>query len=491
MKAVRSLIQIRINKLSRSISTKALSVFNNPDVAETLSKIHDKFVVVPADKAPNNIIFICKKHYIDCLMTELGIGGSRGNPTYTATTLSKEEIIDNHKSVLASFGLFTKAVDCDLPSLYWIPKLHKCPYKQRFIAGSAKCSTKPLSKLLTSILTAVKTGLQKYCDISYSMSGINQMWILKNSKDLMDILRSRSFSCCKSIKTFDFSTLYTTIPHTQLKTRLKDLIRRSFFKKNGERRYKYLVIGRDNAYFVRNHSESNNKYTEDDIITMLDFLIDNIFVQFGGRVFQKTIDTPIGSNCAPLLADLFLYSYEADFLEGLLKKKERKLAQTFNFSFRYIDDVLSLNNSRFGDYLHLIYPNELEIKDTTDTTKSASYLDLHLEIDSRGRLQTKLYDKRDDFTFPIVNFPFLCSNIPAAPAYGVYISQLIRYSRACDQYHDFLDRAQLLTNKLLKQGYVAPRLKSSLQKFYGRHHELVERYGISISQMKLDLFPEP
>jgi hypothetical protein len=82
----------------------------------------------------------------------------------------------------------------------------------------------------------------------------------------------------------------------------------------------------------------------------------------------------------------------------------------------------------------------------------ASYLDLHLEIDSEGWLRTKLYDKRDDFNFSIVNFPFICSNIPAAPAYGVYISQLIRYSRACGSYQDFLDRGLLLTGKLLNQG---------------------------------------
>jgi hypothetical protein len=66
-----------------------------------------------------------------------------------------------------------------------------------------------------------------------------------------------------------------------------------------------------------------------------------------------------------------------------------------------------------------------EIKDTTDADRSASYLDLHLEIDSEGRLRAKLYDKRDDFNFPIVKFPLVCSNIPAAPAYGVYISHLI------------------------------------------------------------------
>ena len=84
--------------------------------------------------------------------------------------------------------------------------------------------------------------------------------------------------------------------------------------------------------------------------------------------------------------------------------------------FRYIDDVLLINNSRIGDFVDRIYPIELEINDTTDTDWSASYLDLHLEIDSEGRLTTKSYDKRYDFNFPIVNFSFICSNSPEAPA---------------------------------------------------------------------------
>ena len=93
--------------------------------------------------------------------------------------------------------------------------------------------------------------------------------------------------------------------------------------------------------------------------------------------------------------------------------------------------------------------------------------------------------------FPIVDFPFLCSNISAAPSYSVYISQLIRYSRACSQYYDFLDRARLMTDKLLRQGYVPQRLRSSLQKFNGRRRDLVDRYGISVSQMKTEIFPLP
>jgi hypothetical protein len=186
------------------------------------------------------------------------------------------------------------------------------------------------------------------------------------------------------------------------------------------------VLGRDRSYFVKHPSDSTKRFSETDIFNMLEFLIDNIFIKFGGRVFQQTVGIPMCTNCAPLLADLFLYSYEAYFIQGLLKTNEMKLARSFNSTSCYIDDVLSLHNSRFGDFVDRIYPIGLEIKNTTDTDRSASYLDLHLEIDSEVRLRTKLYDKIDDFNLPIVNFPFICSNIPAAPAYGVYISQMIR-----------------------------------------------------------------
>jgi len=98
---------------------------------------------------------------------------------------------------------------------------------------------------------------------------------------------------------------------------------------------------------------------------------------------------------------------------------------------------LSLNNSRFGDYLHRTYSNEFEVNDTTDTQKFASYLDL--EINNKERLKTKLYNKRDDFTFPIINIPFLEGNISASPAYGICISQPINYSRTCVQYGGFLE----------------------------------------------------
>ena len=110
-----------------------------------------------------------------------------------------------------------------------------------------------------------------------------------------------------------------------------------------------------------------------------------------------------------------------------------------------------------------MYPPELEIKDTTDSNTFASYLDLLLSIGRDGQIHTSLYDKCDDFNFHITNFPFLSSNIPSSPAYGVFISQLIRYARASSSYECFILRAMRLSNKLLGQGYVKERLRSSLR----------------------------
>ena len=140
----------------------------------------------------------------------------------------------------------------------------------------------------------------------------------------------------------------------------------------------------------------------------------------------------MGTNCAPLLADLFFYSFENEFLDKLIL-----LSRMFNFSY-YIDDLISFNNKRFKIIISDIYPKELTISETTESTSVASCLDLLFTRDDNNNITTKLYDKRDAFGFHIVKFPFMSRNIPSAPAYGVYASQFIHYANCCSNYSDFL-----------------------------------------------------
>ena len=118
------------------------------------------------------------------------------------------------------------------------------------------------------------------------------MWILKNSKELLDVLQSHSLTSIHSMKTYDFLTLYNTIPHTKLKARLSELIKNAFKYENGKKRYEYIVVGHDSTYFVKNTSNAKNIYTEDDIVRMIDFLIDNIIVECGGVIFQQVTGSP-------------------------------------------------------------------------------------------------------------------------------------------------------------------------------------------------------
>ena len=130
---------------------------------------------------------------------------------------------------------------------------------------------------------------------------------------------------------------------------------------------------------------------------------------------------------------------------------------------------------------------ELEIKDTTESITSASYLDLLLSIGRDGQLHTSIYDKQNDFNFHITNWPFLSSNIPSSPAYGVFISQLIRYARACSVYECFILRARRFSSMLLKQGYLLECLKSSFRNFNGRYGDLIQQYEVSFSRMLNDI----
>ena len=137
----------------------------------------------------------------------------------------------------------------------------------------------------------------------------------------------------------------------------------------------------------------------------------------------------------------------------------------------------------------MIYPQELEIKEATEQQTGVSYLDLCISIQNNGSFNTRHYDKRNDFDFPIVNFPFMSSNIPRAPAYGVYISQLLRYARSCTFYEHFCDRHRLLAVKLLNQGYTLQGLEKSFNKLYGRHADDITKYDTSRINMIRDALP--
>ena len=137
----------------------------------------------------------------------------------------------------------------------------------------------------------------------------------------------------------------------------------------------------------------------------------------------------------------------------------------------------------------LLWPNRRFFSaDTSDT--EAPFLDLHLSI-SNGFVSSKVYDKRDDFDFDIVNFPFLDGDVPRSTSYGVYISQLIRFARVSSHVADFNACNKSLTAKLLQQGYQYHKLQKTFSKFYRRHYDLVSKFNVELKTILHQGLSEP
>ena len=153
-------------------------------------------------------------------------------------------------------------------------------------------------------------------ETAYSLIGVNQMLILKNQKELLDHLKFSNFNHATCIKSFDFTIVYTDTSHDKLNSRLASIILNSFIFKKGNRRYKYLFFGHEEAYFVREHSDSKNKYSAEHH-QEAGVSGRQHFRGFAEKVFAQIVGILMRTNCVPLLADIFLYSYEADFIQNL------------------------------------------------------------------------------------------------------------------------------------------------------------------------------
>ena len=161
--------------------------------------------------------------------------------------------------------------------------------------------------------------------------------------------------------------------------------------------------------------------------------MDNIYIRFGTKLYRQIVGIPMGTNCAPLVADLFLFCYERDFMKNLSSNNQADVIEAFNLTSRFLDDLLNIDNPCFEGMVNQIYPPELQLNKANTSDAEAPFLDLHLSI-SNGFASSKIYEKGDDFDFDIVNFHFLDGDVPRRPSYGVYISQVTRFARVCSQY---------------------------------------------------------
>ena len=241
------------------------------------------------------------------------------------------------------------------------------------------------------------------------------------------------------MSTYDFSTLYTTLPHNLIKEKLINLIEWTF-KREGSPN---IACNERQAFFTSGDTKRYKLWSCQNVCEALMYLLDNIYIRFGTKLYRQIVGIPIGNNCAPLVADLFLFCYERDFMTSLSDVEQAEIIEAFKSTSRYLDDLLNIDNPYFEGMVSRICLHELQLNKANTSDIEAPFLDLHLSI-SNGFVSSKIYNKRDDFGFDIhvVNLPFfLNGDVPRSTSYGVYISELIWFARVSSHVADFFRTA--------------------------------------------------
>ena len=193
----------------------------------------------------------------------------------------------------------------------------------------------------------------------------------------------------------------------------------------------------------------------------LSCLLDNIFIRYGSKLYRQIVGIPMGTDCAPLVADLVWLCYGRDFMLSLSDNNQTDIIKAFNSTSRYLDDLLNIDNSYFEQEVGQIYSTKLQLNKANYSDTEAPFLEMGLSI-TKCTVSSKIYNKQDDFNFEMVNFPFLDGDVPPSLSYGVYTSQLIRFARVCFSVDDFKNSNLFLTAKLLKQGYRYHKIRKNI-----------------------------
>ena len=291
----------------------------------------------------------------------------------------------------------------------------------------------------------IKNHVIKYCTTVYERNGKQLFWFIKNSGEILNKLMSRGFLAF-GLSTYDFSTLYATLPHNIIKEKLTELIEQTFKREDSLN----LACSDKNAFFTIEQPKRYKLWSCQKMCDAHHYLLDNIFIRFGSKLYRQIVGIPIGTSCAPLVADLFLFCYERDFMLSLSDDNETDTIEAFNSTSRYLDDLLNIDNTYFEQMVGQLYPTELQLNKVNSSDTEAPFLDLNLSI-TNVIVSSKICDKWDDFNFEIVNFHFLDGDVLRFPFYCVYISQLIRFARVCSSVDDFNNRNLFVTAELLKR----------------------------------------
>ena len=215
---------------------------------------------------------------------------------------------------------------------------------------------------------------------------------------------------------------------------------------------------------------------------MVGFIIDNSFIVYQNKVSRQIIGIPMGKNCAPDLANIYLHVFEYDYIQSLVLSGKLDVATMLSSIFRFQDDLIAFEDNKLcATLISSIYPSVMELQNTNLSPNKVNYLDMTISI-YRGKYCYKSYDKRNDFGFEIINYPDIRGNIPKTPSYGVFISQMVRFCHINKSVHNFKRDVTTLVNKLCSQGFSKSRLLIKYKLFCMKNIQVWPKFGIDITK---------
>jgi hypothetical protein len=477
-------IKLVVKKVSERVglTPKHHGVPITPHARKYLKFLQHHLVIVPTDKAHNNASFVCKRLYQNTLLHEL-----QNNTTYQRVNITPDQLLRQHQDFLVPKHLCT--YPDKIGHLYATPKQHKPDSAYRFIASLPACTTTDMSRLITSTLSLVARTLRHKDDTLVQGKGIRRYFITEGYEETATWINNYSppASTPRTIYSGDFSTLYTTISHPDLKQKIRDGVNEAISTwaeaKQTPPQDIIFSIDRDNRKtFTASWAQVPQRRTRRQVhmnstafgkhkITLdahaffeiFDFLIDNVYVANGNTLYRQSVGIPMGTNCGPVVANLYLYAYESKFIDGLIQNNQTETAKKFHTTFRFIDDVLSLDNNAFRN--SRIYPPGLTLNETTEPNMTTAFIGMQIKKDQN---KWTLDVAHKHFPFEVIRYPDMRSEIPTDIPYGVFLGLLYRFSRICTHKETFMEQIKATGATFLNKGCTPTRLYRTLNTFLGK-----------------------
>lgn len=297
--------------------------------------------------------------------------------------------------------------------------------------------------------------------------------------------------------------MYTTIPQEDLLDRIQRCLEEAWAFQSGkegvdqnsllghwvssDRRAKWVTAARRGA--GDSHSAYSHTLTRTSVMDLVRFLVENTFLVNGQQLRRQVVGIPMGTNCAPALANLYLYSYECEFIDRIVDSYGADYAKSFHESYRLIDDTLSVHNPYWREWVSKpaeeggIYPRALTLNDTTISDTCVHFLGMEISEPHRpdGKLVVDVFDKRREFPFDVRRYPHMCSLIPRSIPYGVFTGQLHRFSRICSEPSSFVRNALFVARTLRQQGCSKRVLRLKFHSFV--YERLADRWNMGAERL--------